>query len=118
MPIEKLNMWIKESVVSNITRLQIIKFIWRLNFMQHVNRAVKRIVFAKRSDDSSPKLRDIRVDVDKIKAFLRTKIGTAYAAATQPSNDNLLSVDMSDWGGRAYPRTNAPFQQLRNAQNG
>ena len=25
---------------------------------------------------------------------------------------------MSDWGGRAYPRTNAPFQQLRNAQNG
>ena len=86
--------------------------------MQHLSRAIKRIVFANRSDDSSPKLRDIRVDVDKIKEFLRTNIGTTYAAATQPSNDNLLSVDMSDWGGRAYPRTNSPFQQLRNAQNG
>ena len=86
--------------------------------MQHVSRAVKRVVFADRKDDSSPTLRDVRVDVDKIKEFLRTKIGTTYRAATQPSNDNLLAVEMADWGGRAYPRTNAPFQQVRNANNG
>jgi hypothetical protein len=44
MPIEKLNAWIKESVVSNISELQIIKFIRRLNFMQFVVRTVKSIV--------------------------------------------------------------------------
>ena len=118
MPIEKLNMWIKESVVSNITKVQIINFIWRLNFVQHVSRALQRIVYANRKDNSSATLKDIATDVQLIKEFLRTNIGTTYAAATQQSNDNLLSVDMSDWGGRAYPRANAPFQQLRNAQNG
>ena len=41
MPIEKLNAWIKQSVVSNISECQIIQFIRRLNFMQFIVRAVK-----------------------------------------------------------------------------
>ena len=85
---------------------------------QSLSRALQRIVYANRKDNSSATLKDIATDVQLIKEFLRTNIGTTYAAATQQSNDNLLSVDMSDWGGRAYPRANAPFQQLRNAQNG
>ena len=117
MPIEKLNMWIKESVISNISEMQICKFIWRLNFVQHVTRALKSLMWSKRKKDTAT-LKDISADVLKIKEFLRANIGADYATATQQSNDNDLAVDMSDWGGRAYPRTNAPFQQIRNAQNG
>ena len=117
MPIEKLNMWIKESVITNISESQIIQFIYRLNFMQHVSRAVKDLVRSKRKAENAT-LKDVSPDVRAIKEFLRAKIGTTYAAATQQSNDNQLSVDMSDWGGRAYPRSNAPFQQLRDAQLG
>ena len=73
MPIEKLNMWIKESVVTNISEMQIIKFIWRLNFMQHVSRAIKSLVWAKRKRDAST-LKDISVDVRSIKEFYRTTV--------------------------------------------
>ena len=85
--------------------------------MQHVSHAVKDLVRSKRKEENAT-LKDISADVRAIKEFLRAQIGTTYAAATQQSNDNQLSVDMSDWGGRAYPRTHAPFQQLRDAQFG
>ena len=117
MPIEKLNMWIKESIISNITELQIIKFIWRLNFMQHVTRSIKSIIWANRKKDTAT-LKDVSPDVQAIKVFLRANIGTNYIAATQPSNANLLNVDMSDWGGLRTPIGSAPFNQIRAAQNG
>ena len=117
MPIEKLNMWIKESVVSNISRMQICQYIRRLNFVQHVRRVVLRLSrFGRKRDTATPK--DVRADVDKIKAFLHAKIGTTYAACTTPSNDNVLSVDMSRWGGRVNPRSEAPFMQIRRANRG
>ena len=117
MPIEKLNMWIKESIVINISRVQIIRFIWRLNFMQHVTRAVKMLVWsARKRYERGPK--DAASDVNKIKDFLRSHIGTTYLAATQPSDANLLAVDMSEWGGLRTPRGSAPFNQIRNAQTG
>ena len=117
MPIEKLNAWIKESVVSNISELQIIKFIRRLNFMQFVVRTVKSIVHWRRArDTATPK--DIAADVLLIKEFLRQHIGTTYATATRPSDANLLGVDMSDWGGLLRPRACAPFNQLRAANGG
>ena len=117
MPIEKLNMWIKESVVSNISEWQIIQFIRRLNFVQFVVRSVKSLVYRRRARDSAtPK--DVAADVALIKEFLRTHIGTTYATATQPSDANLLSVDMSDWGGLRRPRACAPFNQIRGAQAG
>ena len=117
MPIEKLNMWIKESVITNITELQIIKFIHRLNFMQHIARVVKGIVWSKRKQSTSA-LKDIDPDVQAIKDFLRNKIGTTYIAATCQSDANLLSVDMADWGGLRTPRGSAPFNQIRGAQFG
>ena len=117
MPIEKLNMWIKESVVANISRWQICQFIRRLNFMQHVMRCIRSLVFWRRErDTSTPK--EIRADVDLIKEFLRKLIGTTYGAATQPSDANLLGVDMADWGGQRRARECAPFVQLRHGQNG
>ena len=117
MPIEKLNMWIKESVVTNISEFQIIKFIRRLNFMQFVVRTVKSLVYWRRvRDAATPK--DIKADVLLIKRFLRAHIGTTYATATQPSDANLLGVDMSTWGGLRRQRVCAPFNQLRGAQGG
>ena len=117
MPIEKLNMWIKESVITNISELQIIKFIHRLNFMQHIARVVKGIVWSKRKQSTSA-LKDIDPDVQAILDFLRSKIGTTYIAATCQSDANLLSVDMADWGGLRTPRGSAPFNQIRGAQFG
>lgn len=120
MPIEKLNMWIKEAVISNITELQIVRFIWRLNFVQHVTRAIKGLIWSKRDDEkhSTATLKDIDTDVQAIKQFLRTHIGSTYAVATQPSDANVLNVNMADWGGLRTPRGSAPFNQIRNAQAG
>jgi len=117
MPIEKLNMWIKESVVSNITEWQICKFISRLNFIQHVMRSLLAPVRRRRQRDTATPI-DIAIEKEKIKTFLRANIGTTYAMATQPSDDNLLNVDMADWGGLRRPRACAPFAQIRNAQAG
>ena len=117
MPIEKLNAWIKESVVSNISEFQIIKFIRRLNFMQHVTRHLKQLIYARRKRDSAT-LKDISADVLLIKEFLRQHIGTTYVTATMPSDANLLGVDMTDWGGLRRALACAPFNQLRAAQGG
>lgn len=117
MPIEKLNGWIRESVVSNISKFQICQFIRRLNFMQHVIRGVKRLVWAKRARDTAT-VKDIDRDVQLILEFLRGTIGTTYREATRPSDNNLLGVDMADWGGLRRPRARAPFNQVRNANGG
>ena len=117
MPIEKLNMWMKESIISNISRWQICQFIRRLNFMQHVIRIVKALVYTNRQRDSAS-LKDIRVDVDTIKAFLRARIGSTFSQATDPSDNNLLDVDMTDWGGLRRARPCAPFNQIRGAYGG
>ena len=67
MPIEKLNMWIKESIVTNISEFQIIKFIQRLNFMQHVMRTMKSIIYWRRTrDTATPK--DVRAEVSTVGA--------------------------------------------------
>ena len=117
MPIEKLNMWIKESVITNISKMQICTFIWRLNFMQHVWRAVMALVRRGRKRETATP-RDVQVDVDKIKEFLREHIGTTFAQATQPSDIDVLGIDMADWGGLRNPRGQAPFNQIRRSQNG
>ena len=53
-------------------------------------------------------LKDIRTDIDLMKDFLRKHVGTTYAEATQRSDDNKMSVDMKDWGGRTLPRSRSP----------
>ena len=85
--------------------------------MQHVARAIKGLIWANRKHDkATPK--DVTADVQAIKVFLRARIGTNYVACTQPSDANLLDVDMADWGGLRTPRASAPFNQIRNAQQG
>ena len=80
-------------------------------------RCLRSLVFWRLArDTATPK--NIRVDVDLIKDQLRRDIGTTFAAATLPSDANLLGVDMADWGGLRRPRACAPFQQMRNAQGG
>ena len=85
--------------------------------MQFVVRTIKSIISGRRArDTATPK--DIATDVRLIKEFLRQHIGTTYAIATQPSDANLMGVDMSDWGGLRRPRACAPFNQLRGANGG
>ena len=58
-------------------------------------------------------------DVELIKEFLRAKIGTTWAQATQPSNANSLDVDLSSWGGGrnggANARRRTPWGQMRDS---
>ena len=88
--------------------------------MQHVTRVIKGLIWSKSDDEqySTATLKDIDTDVQAIKQFVRTHIGSTYAAATQPSDANLLNVNMADWGGLRTPRGSAPFNQIRNAQAG
>lgn len=111
MPIEYLNRLIGESVVSNITHELIAKFLRNLNFTHVVHRALNMIVKRNREPDAA-KLKKIKTDVDLLLDWLRKSIGTTYAQATAPSNDNLLGVDMSRWGGNrtaAAKRANTPW---------
>jgi len=112
MPIEKLNMWIKESVVSNISKWQICQFIRRLNFMQHVVRVLK-LIFRRRRKRETCTPKDVRTDVDALKVFLRKNVGTTYAEVTQPSDANPMEIDLATWGGSRRPRDCAPFNRLR-----
>ena len=83
--------------------------------MQHVLRSVKDLVRRNRTADTAT-LKDIREDVDKMKDFLRDKIGQSFNEASTPSDENLLSVDMADWGGLRRQRACAPFAQIRAQQ--
>ena len=85
--------------------------------MQHVWRALMRLVYRNRArDEATPT--DVSQDVNAIKAFLHANIGSTYAIVTQASDDNVLDVDMSEWGGLRSPRASAPFNQIRRAQYG
>ena len=112
MPIEKLNMWIKMSVVSNITYDQIHKFIRRLNFTHRVVRGVESLIYRSRKPDPES-LKNIDNDVEMIKEFLREKIGRDFATATTPSDANQLGLDMSDHGGNRNARGRSPWMQMR-----
>ena len=85
--------------------------------MQHVARALKNFIWSRRTRNEKT-YKDITTDVNTIKNFLRAHIGGDYATATQPSVANLLSVDMSEWGGLRTPRGSAPFNQIRAANAG
>ena len=115
MPIEKLNMWIKLCVVAHVTKEQICQFIRRLNFTHLVVRGIQMVVHRFRKPPPVESLKAIDKDVEMIKEFLRLKIGTTFAQATSPSDENLLSVDMADWGGNRAGRARAPWYQMRDA---
>ena len=112
-PIEDLNRFICEGVTSNITWEQLEKFIWRLNFTQLVNRALDAVFRDQRKVETATD-KNIDNDVALIKDFLRSKIGTTYAAATAQSDTNVLGVDLTNWGGTRYARREAPWAQMEN----
>lgn len=117
MAIEYLNRLIKESVVANITFELIAKFVRMLNFTHVVHRALDAIVKANRAPDEA-KLKQIQKEKERLLEWLRTSIGTTYAQATSPSNDNLLGLDMARWGGdrsAANKRQNTPWAKRQAA---
>lgn len=113
MPIEKLNMWIKESVVAQVTFDLIIKFTRYVNFTHVVIRALKRVFKANRADVTAGKLKNIRADVELIKSFLREKIGSTFGEATAECHENVLAIDVSQWGGQRNVRSRAPWEQMK-----
>ena len=116
MPVEMLNMWIKESVVSHVTESQIKKFIRRVNFTQRVKRQLEEVQHRFRKDDSEH-LKYIETDKEIIKQFLREKIGTTFDECTAETDENVLEVDVKDWGGnrRGAMRNHAPWRQMQRA---
>ena len=111
MPIEMLNMWIKESVVSHVTEDQIKKFIRRVNFTQRVKRQLEQVQNRFRKDDVEH-LKYIKTDKELIKTYLRENIGTTFQECTAPSDENLLNVDVADWGGMRNLREHTPWKQM------
>lgn len=109
--IEVMNSWIKESVVSNITEDYIRKFIRRLNFSHVVVRGMHSIMHRNRQA-AKEKLKSIETDKKIVKDFLRNAIGADFATATTPSDENLLGLDLSEWGGSNRSRVNAPWAQM------
>ena len=117
MPIEILNSWIRAAVVSNVTEELVTKFIAALNFTHVVLRGIQAMTQAKRTARKEH-LKDIRGDVDLIKKFLRNNIGTNFATATAPCEDNVLNIDRATWGGNQYPRRNTPWAQMERTMHG
>ena len=112
MIIEIMNSWIRASVVARVTQEYLCKFIRRLNFTHIVLRGVMMITRRNRKIEAES-LKNIDADVETIKKFLRAKIGPDFTTATRPSHENLLVVDMSDWGGNQYPRRNTPWVKMQ-----
>ena len=118
MVIEMLNLLVKQFVVANITHDLIRKFIRRLNFTWVVHRALDAIVKEHRQRDEAT-LKNIDTDVEQLLDWLRKNIGTDYATATAPSDDNLLGLDLSQWGGNrraADRRKGAPWEMVGAAE--
>lgn len=117
MPIEVLNLWIRLAVVFNVTKEYLIKFIQRINFTSIVNRGLDAILHRNQKNmDGIEKLKDIDADVEIIKEFLRTSLGTTWAQVITPSTDNLLGLNMTDWGGdrsAAQKLSHTPWAQIR-----
>lgn len=110
-PIEYLNLLIREGVQANITWEQIEKFIRRLNFTAIVNRGLDAVFRRFRRAEKATD-RDVDTTVEAIKDFLRESIGTTFSEATTASDDNLLDLDLTNWGGSRYARREAPWAQM------
>ena len=68
--------------------------------MQYVNR-----------DAETEHLKMIRTDKEIIKKYLRDNIGSDFATCTAYSDDDVLGMDLSDWGGANHLRENTPWKQ-------
>ena len=113
-PIEQLNNWIKEASPKNLTEDWVRKFIRHVPFTQFVNREVRSIMQANRAADGEH-LKAINTDIALIVNYLKDKLGATWYAATTPSDDNLLGLDLADWGGDRtgqQRREGAPWKKM------
>lgn len=110
LPIEMLNKWIKESVVAHVTEDYLKKFISRINFTQRVKRQLETVQYVNREAETEH-LKMIRTDKEIIKKYLRDNIGSDFATCTAYSDDDVLGMDLSDWGGANHLRENTPWKQ-------
>ena len=110
LPIEMLNKWIKESVVAHVTEDYLKKFISRINFTQRVKRQLETVQYVNREAETEH-LKMIRTDKEIIKKYLRDNIGSDFATCTAYSDDDVLGMDLSDWGGANHLRENIPWKQ-------
>ena len=65
--------------------------------------------------DDVEHLKYIKTDKELIKTYLRENIGTTFQECTAPSDENLLNVDVADWGGMRNLRENTPWKQSERA---
>ena len=60
-------------------------------------------------------LKAINTDIALIVNLLKDKLGATWYAATTPSDDNLLGLDLADWGGDRtgqQRREGAPWKKM------
>ena len=82
---------------------------------QAVHRGLEAIFRRFRRQVETATDKKIDNDVALIKKFLYEHIGTTFAEATTDSDDNLLDLDLTDWGGSRSGRERrqgAPWAQM------
>ena len=95
---EMVNKSIRQGVESHITRDHITRFVEELNFTSTVARGLDAVGA---HHPRAKALKNNQVDVDLLKTYLYKCIGSNFAVATRRSEQNLLDLDLKDWGGRA-----------------
>ena len=97
MFIERVNLLIRRNCSSNVSRSSIAEFLRHYSFTDCVDRALDDLVIG--ADGGGGTLKDIDAPVQAIKDFLNSKVGDTFHDAIQPSDENVLDVDLSRWGG-------------------
>ena len=95
---EMVNKSIRQGVESHITRDHITRFVEELNFTSTVARGLDAVGA---HHPRAKALKNNQVDVDLLKTYLYKCMGSNLAVATRRSEQNLLDLDLKDWGGRA-----------------
>eukprot|EP00965_Chrysotila_dentata_P209723 6185468-Pleurochrysis_carterae.AAC.2 len=66
-------------------------------------------------------LKDIDAPIKAVVNFLNSTIGTTFTEASNPSNQNLMGLDLSKWGGfqaGCMRRTSLPWEKTKAANTG
>lgn len=71
------------------------------------NRAVRE----SSTGNGAPQGKQISTDKELIKKYLRENIGSDFATCTAYSDDDVLGLDLSSWGGNNHKRENTPWKQ-------
>ena len=97
MFIERVNLLIRQKCTTHISRSSIAEFLRNYCFTDRVDGALEELVSD--AEAGQPSLKDAGPTVQAIKDFLKDKVGDNFADAIEPSDDNLLNLNLSRWGG-------------------